>query len=180
MKHLRALLPAALILFVAGCGQSIYVKTNYNPSTNFSRIHTYSWLKVNSPNSLWADRIRRDVNGQLAAKGWMEIPSGGQAAVSAFSATKNQRSLETFYNGFGPGFGGWYWGGFGLGAGFTTTQVVNTPIGSLVVDIFNSSDKHLIWRGYARRALSSNPNDNRQTLENTVVKMFKNFPPAQG
>jgi len=54
------------------------------------------------------DRIKSAVNAALAAKGWTEVPSGGNAALVAVETTRNQQTLDTFYNGFG---GGWRWGG---------------------------------------------------------------------
>ena len=173
---------AAAVIGVS-CGPQLHVKTDYSHQVNFANYHTYSWLKVSAGNDLWAQRIRRDVNGQLAAKGWMEVPSGGQAAVSAFGATHEQPTLETFYNSFGPGFGGWYWGGWGGfgwgGTGYATTQEVYTPVGTLVVDVFNAQSKHLIWRGVARQALSGSPEKNKGRLEHAVADMFKNFPPPE-
>lgn len=184
ISNLRVFLPAAAIVglavFATACGPSIHVATDYSHSTDFANYHTYSWLKVSAGNSLWDQRIRRDVNAQLATKGWMEVPSGGHAAVAAFAATREQPSLETFYNGFGPGFGGWYWNGFyggGFNSGIATTQVVYTPIGSLTVDIFNDNTHHLIWRGTSTEVLSGNPEKNTGRLENAVAKMFRNFPP---
>lgn len=175
-RYFHILWPAALVLFASGCA-AIHVSTDYNHRTDFARYHTYSWLKVKAGSQLWADRIQRDVNAELAAKGWREVPSGGQAAVAAFGATRNQKSLQTFYEGFGPGFGGWYWGGWGPGTGVATTQVVNTPVGSLTVDIFNAQNKRLIWRGEANRALSHDPVMNARHLRHAVDDMFKSFPP---
>jgi Domain of unknown function (DUF4136) len=162
----------------------IHVSTDYSHTTTFANYHTYSWLKVNASNQLWDQRIQRDVNTQLQQKGWMEVPSGGQAAVAAFGATHEQPTLETFYDSFGPGFGGWYWGGWGGygwgggGLGYAQTQTIYTPAGTLVVDVFNASNKHLIWRGMARQALSGNPEKNRGKLEHQVQDMFKKFPPG--
>lgn len=177
IKNPRIIFPAALILLAAGCA-TVHVSTDYSHSTDFAAYHTYSWLKVHANNQLWEDRIKRDVNQQLQAKGWMEVPTGGQAAVTAFGATREQPSLETFYSGFGPGFGGWYWRGFGVGEGFATTQTVYTPIGSLTVDVFNASNHHLIWRATARQVISGNPEQNRGKLAKATADMFKNFPPV--
>lgn len=148
------------------------VSTDYSHSIDFGNYHTYSWLKVDAGNPLWVDRIKRDVDADLTAKGWMEVPSGGDAAVSAFGSTHNQQSLETFYDGFG---GGWFWGGFG--PDIATTNTINTPVGTLVVDIFDAHSKRLIWRGMAQKTLSDKPEKNEKKLADQVNDMFKHFPP---
>jgi hypothetical protein len=160
--------------FVAGAAALLFadVKTDYSHSVDFGNYHTYSWLKVNAGDPLWVDRIERAIDGELTAKGWSKVDSGGDAAVSAFGATHNQQSLQTFYDGFG---GGWRWGGFGDEA---TTTTINTPVGTLVVDIFDAHSKKLIWRGTSENTLSNKPDKNEKKLENSVQSMFKHFPPA--
>ncbi len=54
-----------------------------------------------------------------------------------------------FYDGFG---GGWFWRG--CGPDLATTPTVTTPVGTLIVDIFDAHTKHLIWRGMAQKTLS--------------------------
>jgi Domain of unknown function (DUF4136) len=163
-----ALTAAAALMFAAD------LKTDYSHSTDFSRYHTYSWIKAQGSDSLWSDRIQRDIDNELSSKGWTRVPSGGDASVSAMGFTKNQQTLETFYDGFG---GGWFWRGFG-GDGLATTTVENTPVGTLMVDIFDTNTKKLIWRGTDTKALSDKPEHNEKKLEDTVQSMFKHFPPA--
>ncbi len=160
--------------FIAGAAALLFadVKTDYSHSVDFGNYHTYSWLKVNAGDPLWVDRIERAIDGELTAKGWSKVDSGGDAAVSAFGATHNQQSLQTFYDGFG---GGWRWGGFGDVA---TTTTINTPVGTLVVDIFDAHSKKLIWRGTSEKTLSDKPDKNEKKLEDSVESMFKHFPPA--
>jgi len=150
------------------------VKTDYDHKADFGHIKSYSWIHSKATNGLWADRIMEDVDKALAAKGWTRVESGGDAGVAAFGSTRTEQNLETFYNGFG---GGWYWRGFG---GPTTTYVTTTRVGSLVVDIFDSSTKKLMWRGMGSDVLSSKPEKNEHKLENTVEEMFKHFPPHSG
>src|SRR5438105_12900658 len=47
------------------------------------------------------DRIKTAVNSALAAKGWTEVPSGGEVEVFAIETMQNQQTLDTFYNGLG-------------------------------------------------------------------------------
>jgi len=160
--------------FIAGAAALLFadVKTDYSHSVDFGNYHTYSWLKVNAGDPLWIDRIQRAIDGELTAKGWSKVDSGGDAGVSAFGATHNQQSLQTFYDGFG---GGWRWGGFGDVA---TTTPINTPVGTLVVDIFDAHSKKLIWRGTSEKTLSDKPDKNEKKLEDSVQSRFKHFPPA--
>jgi hypothetical protein len=88
--------------------------------------------------SIWEDRIRHAVDSELVAKGWSLAPDGG-ASVAAFGSTHTQPQINTFYDGFG---GGWRWRGFG-GMGMATSTVETIPVGTLVLDIFDSQSKKL-------------------------------------
>src|SRR5277367_1526721 len=121
------------------------VSTDYDKSVDFGKYHTYSWIGAKASDDLWVGRIKDAVNQTLSARGWSMVASGGDAGVSAFGSTKEVQSLNTFYDGFG---GGWGWRrGWGGGLGEATTTVENTPVGTLVVDVFDGSTKKLIWRG---------------------------------
>jgi Domain of unknown function (DUF4136) len=175
MKHK---FPLVALLFISGAFLYLGAKvsTDYSHSADFGQYHTYSWLQVKAGNDLWTDRIRRAVDNELMAKGWMETPSGGQASVTAFGATKQEQQLQTFYDGLG---GGWFWRGFG-GDGLATTTVENVPVGTLVVDVFDSQSKKLLWRGHASETLSGDPEKNEKKLDHEVSDMFKHFPPKTG
>lgn len=166
----------ALSLTAAAVGL-LYAKVSvdYDHSADFGKYHSYSWLNVKAGNQLWADRIQNDIDEQLTAKGWSKVESGGDASVGAFGSTKNQPTLQTFYDGLG---GGWGWRGWGGGTGMATTTVENTPVGTLVVDLFDSPTKKLIWRSVSTETLSDNPDKNEHKLEKAVEEMFKKFPPA--
>jgi hypothetical protein len=148
------------------------VVVDYSQSTDFSKYHTYSWLKVQAGDPLWPDRIKAAVDSQLVAKGWQKVADGGDASISAFGATQTQPRLETFYTGFG---GGWRWRGFDDGMAVTTVD--KEAVGTLVVDIFDTPTKKLIWRATATDALTDNPDKNEKKMDKAIAEMFKNFPP---
>jgi len=58
-----------------------------------------------------------------------------------------------------------------------TTTVENVPVGTLVIDMYDTSNKQLIWRGLAHDQLSDKPDKDTKKLEKAVNKMFDNFPP---
>jgi len=74
------------------------------------------------------------VDRDLQSKGWQQVPSGGDATLTAVAVRKDQAEYNTFYNGLGPG---WGWRGGG-GGGMATTMVEHVPIGTLVVDIYET------------------------------------------
>jgi Domain of unknown function (DUF4136) len=149
------------------------VKTDYDRSADFQQYKTYSWEKVQTQDPLMVDRIKTAVNAALTAKGWTPVESGGNVAVVAIEMTKTNRTLNTFYDGFG---GGWRWGG---GFGDTTTTVNTYKVGTLVVDLFDANTKKLIWRGSSSDTLSSNSDKNIKNLDKEAGKMFDHFPPDE-
>jgi hypothetical protein len=151
------------------------VKTDYDRDANFGQYKTYSWEKVQTQDQLWAPRIQEAVNATLATRGLTPVVSGGDVAIVAIETTQNQRTLNTFYDGFG---GGWRWRGFG-GFGEATTTVENYKVGTLVVDLFDARTKTLIWRGSASDTLSDKSDKNIKNLDKGVQKMFDHFPPGE-
>src|SRR6266446_339589 len=174
MKMQRSIFACAgIVLLFATASFAQQVKTDYDRSVDFSQYKTYSWEKVQSQDPLWDGRIKEAVNAALTAKGLTPVASGGDIAVVAIEMTKNQQTLNTFYDGFGRG---WRWGG---GFGNATTTVDNYQVGTLVVDLFDANTKKLIWRGSASDTLSDKSDKNIKNLDKGVQKMFEHFPPGE-
>jgi hypothetical protein len=167
-----------IVLLFASASFAQQVKTDYDRGADFSQFKTYTWEKVQTQDQLWVDRIKEAVNTALAAKGLTPVESGGDMAIVAIEMTKNQQTLNTFYDGFG---GGWGWrrgGGFG-GFGDATTTTDTYKVGTLVVDMFDAHTKKLVWRGSASDTLSDKSDKNIKNLDKGVQKMFDHFPPGQ-
>src|SRR5258705_132996 len=103
MNTQRKILVSGIMLLAATASYAQQVKTDYDRGTDFSQYKTYSWEKVQTQDQLWADRIKEAVNSDLAAKGWTLVPSGGNVAIVAIEMTRDQQTLNTFYDGFGGG-----------------------------------------------------------------------------
>lgn len=176
MKLQRAVIVLiGMMLLFAGRSSAQQVKTDYDRAANFGQYKTYSWEQVKTKNALDVDRIKSAVNAVLAAKGWTQVDSGGDVSIIAVETTQNQQTLNTFYDGFG---GGWGWRGFGGGGfGEATTTTDTYKVGTLVIDLFDTKTKSLLWRGTSSDTLSNNANKNIKNLDKGVDKMFKHFPP---
>ena len=166
----------AIMLLFAGKSSAQQVKTDYDRGANFGQYKTYSWAQVKTKEALDVDRIKTAVNAALAAKGWTRVDSGGDVSIVAMEITRNQQTLNTFYDGFGGGWGWRRFGGGGFGEATTTTETYK--VGTLVVDLFDAKTKQLIWRGTSSDTLSNNSDKNIKNLDKGADKMFKHFPPG--
>ncbi len=171
MKVHNALASIATLFFLTAASFAQQVKTDYDRSVNFDQYKTYTWEKVQTQDPLWVDRIKSAVDADLTTKGWTQAPSGGSISLVAIEATKNQQTLNTFYDGFG---GGWRWGGFGD----ATTTTDTYQVGTLVLDMFDTQTKKLVWRSSASDTLSDKTDKNIKNLDKGVQKMLKHFPPG--
>lgn len=185
IRHVSMALFAVLFAaFFTTAAFAADVRTDYDHNVNFEEFHTYSWGQVQTSDPFWAPRIKHAVNQALTARGWQEVPSGGQVTVMAVGSVHDQQQYQTFYNGLGPGWGwgrpGWGgWRGWGVGTGISTTNVENTPVGTLVVDLYQTSDKQLIWRGTSSGTVSDKTENNIKNLNKDIDKMFEKFPPKE-
>jgi uncharacterized protein DUF4136 len=145
------------------------IKTDYDHTTDFSKYKTFTWIKQpKTENPLMQQRIIDAVNTQLEEKGLRLVSGDADLGVSANAATKEQQTLNSFYDGF---YGwGWhrYWG---------PVTVETYTVGTLVVDLFDTQTKQVKWWAAASDTVSDNPEKNAKKLSEAVEKMFKHFPP---
>jgi hypothetical protein len=148
------------------------VVIDYDHSENFTQVKTYSWSKVSTVNSLWDKRVEDSVDQELTARGWTQVPSGGDVQLVAIEKTSVRQEFDTYYD----GFGGRRFGRMGE----STTSLDSYKVGTLIVSMLDGHSKQLIWRASASSDLSGNPSKDTKKLDKDVDKMFKQFPPKAG
>lgn len=168
MKVHRLLAIPALIAAMASPAFADHVTVDYNHATNFSKIKTFSWSTVHTANSIWDARVKEAIDKQLTAKGWIEIPAGGDVALVAVERASVHQQ-DTIYNGIG--------GNRRDGMGDSTVSVDNYKVGTLLVSILDGQSRRLIWKGTSESDLTGSPKKNTKKLDWDVQKMFKKFPP---
>lgn len=166
-----------LLLALAACSTP-RVYTDYNPDAQFATYRSYSWReRPEKAPPLVQQRIVDAIDAQLRAKGWTLMPDGGDVALAAHVASRQEYELDTFYS--DPFWGGWYWrGGWGMRTGIDTTRVRSYTVGTLVLDMFDTRTKQAIWRGTAEGTVSKNPEKVNADIQTAVAKMFAQFPPG--
>jgi hypothetical protein len=179
-KILLVLVPLVLCLSSTSSSFATDVKSDYDRAADFSRYKSFCWQKVETRDPLWIDRIEVAVSSALTAKGWNQAESGAgcDVAIVAIEIKRDRDTVNTFYDNFGGGWGGWGWRGFGNGGfGEATTTTETYQIGTLIVDLFDAKNKNLLWRGSATDTLSDSSDKNIKKLNSSVHKLFEHFPP---
>src|SRR5262249_34643596 len=148
------------------------VRTNYMPGTDFSKYHTYRWVEIEGagrPNQIVDAQIRQSIDSQLTAKGFTKA-DGDKADLLVGYQTAIDKERQ--WNGYGMG-GGPRWGGMGTA---TSSRI---DVGTLVLDVYDSAAKQLVWTGTATKTLnpSKDQEKNQKNLNKAMQKLLKNFPP---
>jgi len=61
----------------------------------------------------------------------------------------------------------------------TTGQTETIYVGQLVLDMYDSANKDLVWRGLASKTINvkAKPEKQEKNLAKAVKKLLKNYPP---
>ena len=158
------------LLYICGIGLAQDVRYNSMPGTNFAKYHTYRWVDCGGqhPGDITGQEIMLDVDAQLAQKGFAKSADESADIDVCYQIGVDR---ERQWNAFGTG--GLRFGGMGTA---TSSTISN---GTMILDIYDSAAKQLIWQGAATKTLnpSSNEQKNLKNLAKVVAKLMKNFPP---
>lgn len=176
----RAWVVGAMMAVIGPMMHAQHVTTDYDHHAAFSDYRTFSFHKIQTVNPLDEQVLRNEIRSDLQYHGWREVPRGGDVAITAVGEQTNTRQYQTFYDGLGPGFGWGGWGGWwgpGWGAGESTTSVREIPVGTLVIDLYDTHTHNLVWRGMSHATESHSMDKNSGKLQKAVDEMFYKFPP---
>ncbi len=181
----RILFSSTLILFlVTGCAFGQDVRYNFDKDINFSKFKTYKWVILKdapTANDLVAKQLKDAVDAELATKGLTKIDDDTANLFIGYQAGVGQeKQFTSFSSDWGYG-GGWYRGGwYGPGGGTTTGSTSTIYVGQLVLDMYDSANRDLVWRGVASKTLDAKakPDKQQKNLAKAVKKLLKNYPPA--
>jgi hypothetical protein len=181
---LARLIPMLVLACVACAG--IRVNQDYDPSIDFRRLQTYSWipgpqpktgdLRLDSP--LIDTRVRAAIDRSLAERGYQKLAEGIPDFLVGYHLSMDQkldvRTTDTYY-GYGAGYGRYGRGGV---VGFNTT-VQQYDEGTIIIDIANGANDRLIWRGWGAQRLRRDPSPEQTTraIDRAVIEILKQFPP---
>lgn len=175
----------ATVLLLAACaggpgqGQQARgptVKFAFDPATDFSHVHSYSWIgKPDGVPELTQQRIVDGVDTRLQTRGWTRVAANGDVHLDAHVSTRdhetpNARSIQVGYTG---------WGGFGPPPPNSPAATDSVEVGTLVVDMYDGKTRRAMWRGTASGTLDDDPARMSALLQTALDRLFANFPPKK-
>lgn len=185
MKKFNFLVLALLVVGVAATAAQD-VRYNFDNKADFSKYKTYKWVEIKGSdhaNPLVEKQITDALDAELAKKGLKKTDSDTADLLIGYQTAIGTEKQFTSYNtgwGYGPGWygGGWY-------GGMTTTTTTGSTstiyIGQLVLDMYDSAAKDLVWRGTVSKTIDpkAKPDKQQKNIANAVAKLLKNYPPPK-
>jgi len=167
-----------LFLITASSAIAQDVRYNFDKDTDFANFKTYKWVDMKDApkvDSLVDKDIKDSVNAKLAEKGLTLSESDTADLYVAYQAGVGSEKQFTSYSsgwGYGPGWysGGWYNGGGGM----TTGQTSTIYTGQLVLDMYDSKNHDLVWRGVVSKTIDpeAKPEKQQKNLDKAVGKLL--------
>ena len=168
---------AALILLIGSCSPEIQVYSDYDPSYDLNKYSTFSWTQTesiesgNNPlyyNELNDKRIKSAVQELLISKGYTQSKDKSDLVVHYHIIVDDQSIVTTDPHGefYSP-----YWM-------HLRTNITQYREGTLIIDIMDSKNNSLIWRGWAVSAIDTvyTPAQIDHLIRSAVSKIFRKFP----
>lgn len=160
------------------------VRYNFDKKTDFSNFKTYKWVEIKDApkfNDLVHQQVKQAIDAQLAAKGLTKSDGDGADLFVAYQgAIAQEKEFSSYDSSWGYG-AGWYGGGWyrAPSSSWSTGQTSTIYVGQIAVDMYDSANKNLVWRGIVSKTLDvkAKPDKQEKNLNKAMEKLFKNYPP---
>jgi hypothetical protein len=174
-----------LLVALAGCS-TVKVKTEFDPTAQFTTYKTYAWLAT-APGSEQAptmqnpalrQRVVAVLDREMARKGLVRTSADASPdfLVSVIGCSQNRVALDDY----GYAYSGTYtYGPYGPGAmsvPVPVEQVRQYTEGTLLLDFVDAKSRKMFWRGTATDTLSS-PEDVQSKIDDAARQLLAAYPP---
>ena len=179
----RLLYLASAFLLLASFASAQDVSYNFDQKADFTKFKTYKWVAIpgsDQLDELVTKQIVSAIETQLSAKGLTKKDTGDADLLVGYQVAINKEKEVTTFGtgyGYGPAWGPRWYGGYG--GGMTSTTTATILIGSLALDMYDSTAKTLVWRGLASKQIDTKatPEKRQKNLDKGMAKLLKNYPP---
>ena len=175
MRSLPVLMALAVVV-IGGCS-SMKVYIDYEENVDFDSFQTFKFRdspeeSMSGSAPLIHQRLVASIENTLIEAGLEKVESGADLFVTYYTSTQREFRADTTHMGYGypPRWNRYgYWGGVSS----STTRVSSYDVGTLVIDIWDTEDNILVWRGVASDTVPNSPEKLSAKLDKAIAKMVK-------
>jgi hypothetical protein len=148
------------------------VRTSYQPGLDFSKFHTYRWVEIKGmhPDPNVDAQIKQSIDSQLSKKGLTKTNDEADLYVDYQVAISKAQRWQTYED----------WSSAALLDGrIPMRKEVTIDLGTLIIDIYDSAAKKLVWSGRASKTLDPNSSreQRKQNIDKAAQNLLLNYPP---
>ena len=178
MQRIFPLLLLAMIF--SACGSNVDIITDYDHTADFTSYKTFFFLPWNKSNSTLVNdfdqkRIILAVTNEMEARGYTKVDAEGDLAIGlnlVVDKKTAQRAYTSYYS-----TGGWgYHYPYGFGVSSTRYENYDYLVGTLIIDLFDSKSKELVWQGLAMGTVDPNRKADGSRVNGIIEQIFWEYP----
>jgi hypothetical protein len=180
MKKSLGLALMVVLFAMPAAAQKVYV--DYDRDAIGRDYKTFAWQDTGPTMQEYAPlmhtRIKNGIEHYLTSRGFVEVADNPDLYVTYH--TSSQEEFQFSVTGYGYGYGagwGWdpYWGGPSASGGAASTTISTYDKGTLVIDIWDTKTKQIVWRGSAVAAIPEDPKKAEKLINKALEKMIRQF-----
>lgn len=173
-----------ITILISSCS-TLKVTQEFDKNTDFTQFKTFSIHAWNDENSNLISRFDQErllsaLADQLKKRGYIQVISGGDIEADIFLILDRKLSTTAYTNYYGGG----YWGGYGYGFGYgygpgygTTSYQTEVYVeGTLIINLFDSKQKKLIWQGTGVGTVDNDPQTREKGIPKALDQIFWKYP----
>ena len=154
------------------------VGSDFDKNADFSKYKTYKWVTIPSSEKLdemTADQLTGTLEVELAGKGLAKSASDDADLYIGYQVITPRGKPPKNFN-IGTSYGSDPRGNVATAGASTTIHS-----GRLILDIYDASNKHMVWQGYVSNSIEEDakPDKRQKHMTEAVVKLLKNYPPRK-
>lgn len=172
-----------LLVVLASCS-SLKVTYDYDNQADFAKYKSYAFsedAKKLPVGDLNRDRILKAIETEMSGKGFSKSETPD---VLIDVHVRAEEKVDATATTSGPGYGAGYYGRYGYGGGFSTTQInYNEYIeGTLFVNMVDKAVEKIVWQGRATKTIDEDASAQKreQNINSAVKQIFTKYPPKKG
>jgi hypothetical protein len=157
------------------------VARTYDKKAPFKEMETFTIQPWNPMNAALVsgpdqDLILEATSIELEDRGYSKVPANGDLLVDIYVVLDSRQAITTITDYYTTGFwSSYYYGPWAIGYNPSLASYKVTK-GTLIISLFYSETKNLVWQGLASGTVSEDQQVREQNIPEVIERMFHRYP----